>query len=78
MDCIWSIGYQIHTGKGGTRSWDLLFRAVLTCRFLVQILRVTNPLATNISSILVFGSQLLALTEDGRRMLIWNATGGDY
>ncbi|CCM04722.1 uncharacterized protein FIBRA_06910 [Fibroporia radiculosa] len=33
--------------------------------------RVINPLQTDLASVLVFGSQLLALTEDRTRMLIW-------
>ena len=38
--------------------------------------RLTNPLETNISSILVLGTQLLALTEDGTRMLVWDIGSG--
>ncbi|PCH37842.1 Utp21-domain-containing protein [Wolfiporia cocos MD-104 SS10] len=34
--------------------------------------RLDNPLGTPIASILVFGSQLLALTEDRTRMLVWD------
>ncbi|KZT09652.1 Utp21-domain-containing protein [Laetiporus sulphureus 93-53] len=34
--------------------------------------RLVNPLGTTISFILVFGSQLLALTDDGSRMLAWD------
>ncbi|KXN80981.1 hypothetical protein AN958_06493 [Leucoagaricus sp. SymC.cos] len=37
---------------------------------------LTNPLDTPLSYILIFGSSLLALTEDGERMLIWNTTDG--
>lgn len=38
--------------------------------------RSTNPLETNIASLLVLGSELLALTEDGTRMLVWDIGGG--
>lgn len=41
-----------------------------------QVGRVSNPLGTVLSSIIVFGSQLLALTEDGGRLLIWDTAGG--
>ncbi|THH13858.1 hypothetical protein EW146_g6403 [Bondarzewia mesenterica] len=33
---------------------------------------LTNPFGTSIVSILVFGSQLLALTDDGGRLLLWD------
>ncbi|KAG2158310.1 Utp21 specific WD40 associated putative domain-containing protein [Suillus bovinus] len=36
-----------------------------------EVLRVSNPLRTPLAFIIIFGSQLLALTEDGGRMLIW-------
>ncbi|RDB22141.1 U3 small nucleolar RNA-associated protein 21 [Hypsizygus marmoreus] len=42
-----------------------------------EILRVTNPLGTTLSFITIFGSQLLALTEDGSRMLLWDTTDGE-
>ncbi|KII88291.1 hypothetical protein PLICRDRAFT_54133 [Plicaturopsis crispa FD-325 SS-3] len=38
-----------------------------------EIGRVTNPLDTNLASVVVFGTQLIALTEDGGQMLIWDA-----
>ncbi|KAJ3492092.1 hypothetical protein NLI96_g199 [Meripilus lineatus] len=41
-----------------------------------EIRRVENPLGTSITSIIIFGSQLLALTEDGRRMFAWNTSDG--
>ena len=45
----------------------------------IQVGRVTNPLGTPLSSILIFGSRLLALTEDGSRMFIWGTQdGGNY
>lgn len=37
-----------------------------------EVGRITNPLATTLSSIIIFGSQLIALTEDGTRMLVWD------
>ncbi|PAV23976.1 Utp21-domain-containing [Pyrrhoderma noxium] len=37
-----------------------------------EVGRLTNPLGTKLSFILVFGEQLLALTENGSRMLIWD------
>lgn len=40
---------------------------------------MTNPLGTALSFITIFASQLLALTEDGSRMLLWNTKeGGEY
>jgi U3 small nucleolar RNA-associated protein 21 len=41
---------------------------------ILQVERVSNPLETAFSSILVLGSQLVALTEDGGRMLIWETS----
>ncbi|KAJ6502384.1 Utp21 specific WD40 associated putative domain-containing protein [Mycena sanguinolenta] len=42
-----------------------------------EVLRATNPLGTTISFITIFGTQLLALTEDGHRMLLWDTSSGD-
>ncbi|KZT71306.1 Utp21-domain-containing protein [Daedalea quercina L-15889] len=42
-----------------------------------EVARLTNPLGTNIASILVLGPQLLALTEDGTRMLVWDIDSGE-
>ncbi|KAF5373929.1 hypothetical protein D9758_000754 [Tetrapyrgos nigripes] len=42
-----------------------------------EVLRVSNPLETSISFITIFGSQLLALTEDGGRMYCWNTASGE-
>ncbi|KAF8912114.1 Utp21-domain-containing protein [Gymnopilus junonius] len=39
-----------------------------------EVSRLTNPLEKNLSFITIFGSQLLALTENGDRMLIWNTS----
>ncbi|KAF5369178.1 hypothetical protein D9615_009977 [Tricholomella constricta] len=41
-----------------------------------EVLKVTNPLGTSLSFITIFGSQLLALTEDGGRMLLWDTKEG--
>ncbi|KAJ7343314.1 Utp21 specific WD40 associated putative domain-containing protein [Mycena albidolilacea] len=42
-----------------------------------EVLRATNPLGTIIAFITIFGAQVLALTEDGRRMLLWDTSSGD-
>lgn len=34
--------------------------------------RLSDPLGVPLGSLLVFGPQLLALTADGRRLLVWN------
>lgn len=34
--------------------------------------RMTNPSGQNISSIIFLGENLLALTEDGKKMIIWS------
>jgi hypothetical protein len=44
--------------------------------FQVKVGRLTNPLGTPITAPLVFGSHLLSLTEDGRNLLIWDASEG--
>lgn len=36
-----------------------------------------NPLDTPLSFITIFGASLLALTEDGQRMLIWSTTNNE-
>jgi U3 small nucleolar RNA-associated protein 21 len=38
--------------------------------------RVSSPFGSNLASIIVFGSQLLGLTEDGGRMLVWGTAAG--
>lgn len=40
------------------------------------MLRLSNPLGAAVSSILVFGTQLLALTEDGSRLFVWDTVAG--
>lgn len=37
-----------------------------------KVANVSNPLGTSLSSLVIFGSQLLALTEDGRHLFIWD------
>ncbi|KAI0031820.1 Utp21-domain-containing protein [Vararia minispora EC-137] len=37
-----------------------------------EVLRLANPLGTNLASTLVFGTQLLTLTDDGSRLLVWD------
>jgi len=48
----------------------------LSLNMLVQVFRFSNPVDTVLSCIILFGSQLLALTEDGRRMLMWETSEG--
>ncbi|KAF9246284.1 Utp21 specific WD40 associated putative domain-containing protein [Melanogaster broomeanus] len=42
-----------------------------------EVARATNPLGTSLASIVMFGSQLLALTEDGGRMLLWDVSADE-
>ncbi|KAI9057911.1 Utp21-domain-containing protein [Trametes sanguinea] len=42
-----------------------------------EVERLANPLETNLTHILVFGKQLLALTDDGGRMLVWDMESGE-
>lgn len=42
-----------------------------------EVRRLANPLGTPIASMLVFGSQLLSLTQDGTRMFIWDLEDGE-
>ncbi|KAF8136615.1 Utp21 specific WD40 associated putative domain-containing protein [Boletus edulis] len=37
-----------------------------------EVVRATSPLGTPLASTIIFGSLLLALTEDGGRMLVWD------
>ncbi|KAI0062315.1 Utp21-domain-containing protein [Artomyces pyxidatus] len=39
---------------------------------ILLVARLTNPLQTPLASILIFGTQLLALTEDGGKLLVWD------
>ncbi|PPQ63266.1 hypothetical protein CVT24_006791 [Panaeolus cyanescens] len=42
-----------------------------------EVLRASNPLGGNLSFITVFGSQILALTESGDRLLLWNTSNAE-
>ncbi|TFK30167.1 Utp21-domain-containing protein [Coprinopsis marcescibilis] len=42
-----------------------------------EILRIENPLGSNLAYITIFGAQILALTEDGTRMFAWDTSSGD-
>ncbi|CDO73537.1 hypothetical protein BN946_scf185014.g7, partial [Trametes cinnabarina] len=42
-----------------------------------EVERFSNPLETNLTHILIFGKQLLALTDDGSRMLVWDMDSGE-
>ena len=39
-------------------------------------MRIENPLGSNIAYITIFGSFILALTEQGDRMLTWETATG--
>lgn len=41
-----------------------------------QIARLSNPLGITLASILVFGNQLLALSEDGAKLFTWKTEDG--
>ncbi|OJT09103.1 U3 small nucleolar RNA-associated protein 21 -like protein [Trametes pubescens] len=42
-----------------------------------EVDRLSNPLESSLTHILIFGTQLLALTEDGGRMLVWDTDSGE-
>ncbi|KAF7294751.1 WD-REPEATS-REGION domain-containing protein [Mycena indigotica] len=42
-----------------------------------EVLRGTNPLGSPLSFITIFGLHLLALTEDGRRLMLWETSTGE-
>jgi U3 small nucleolar RNA-associated protein 21 len=44
------------------------------CSSTWKVGRLTNPLGTLITSPLLLGSHLLALTEDGRNLLTWDVS----
>lgn len=62
-------------GKEVCYSFSTFFSPTLY-RVSKQILRATNPFTTNLCFITIFGSQLLSLTEDGNRMLVWKTDSG--
>lgn len=72
MGIYWFTCPQIHSRKGGLSGFGHLLLTALTVQ--VKVGRLTNPLGTPITSPLVFGSHLLSLTEDGRNLLIWDAS----
>lgn len=41
-----------------------------------EIIRLENPLGSHLSSLAIFGSQLMALTQDGKRLLVWDKESG--
>lgn len=41
-----------------------------------EVTRVSNPFGSTLSFILIFGTQLLALTEDGKHMIVWDTNEG--
>ncbi|KAJ3552995.1 hypothetical protein NM688_g3858 [Phlebia brevispora] len=41
-----------------------------------EVTRLSNPLGSKLAFMLVFGNQLLALTEDGGHMLVWETAEG--
>ncbi|KAF8809021.1 Utp21-domain-containing protein [Phlegmacium glaucopus] len=43
-----------------------------------EVLRLSNPLGTSLSFVTIFGSQLLALNEQGDKMFIWNTLDGEF
>ncbi|KAL0578699.1 rRNA-processing protein utp21 [Marasmius crinis-equi] len=43
-----------------------------------ETLRVSNPTETTLSFITIFGSRLLALTENGDRLLCWDTSDGSF
>ncbi|KIY43473.1 Utp21-domain-containing protein [Fistulina hepatica ATCC 64428] len=43
-----------------------------------EVLRVTNPLETSLACISIFGSVLLALDDEGRRLIMWDTTTGEF
>ena len=76
MDCIRNLCHPIFTRK---RSQHLLYSFKSGSVKSFQVLRLSNPLETKLSFVTIFGPQLLALNEQGDKMLIWNTSdGGNY
>jgi len=73
MGSIWYSCNKVSAGKTSVflSAFDRLFM-FNRCK----VATLTNPLETPLSFITIFGSSLLALTEDGKRMLIWNTVDG--
>ena len=57
-------------------------RYVLMCKLdgtpsnFSKISSLANPLGTTLTELLVFGSNIVALTEDGRHLLVWDGNSG--
>ncbi|KAL0946708.1 hypothetical protein HGRIS_012895 [Hohenbuehelia grisea] len=43
-----------------------------------EVERLSNPLGSSLAFITIFGSQLLALVEDGSRMVMWDLSTGEF
>lgn len=58
------------------RGKEVSVHLVPQCSLLIsrKVSRLTNPLGTSITSPLVLGTLLLALTEDGRNLLTWDTS----
>ena len=68
-----SMPSDIYAEKKSTFSFTLLKSGSVKS---FQVLRLSNPLGTNLSFITIFGPQLLALNEQGDKMFIWNTSDG--
>ena len=74
-DFIWaSSGQHALKYSRGKEVCAVLSTKRALCSSLRKVGRLTNPLGTPITSPLVFGSHLLALTEDGRNLLTWDVS----
>ena len=77
MDCIRNLCHSILTRKRSQLFLFPLLKSGSVKSF--QVLRLSNPLGTNLSFVTIFGPQLLALNEQGDKMLVWNTSdGGNY
>ncbi|THG98692.1 hypothetical protein EW026_g3542 [Hermanssonia centrifuga] len=65
-----------HMAMDGKAVWAAAGSDVIKYLRGKEIARLSNPLGTSIAFILVFGNHLLALTEKGDRMLMWDTTEG--
>jgi U3 small nucleolar RNA-associated protein 21 len=63
-------GKEVQSSQSSTRSCFLWF-SWLICE---QVSRLSNPFDAAISHITIVGTQVLALSEDGGRMFIWETT----
>lgn len=60
----------------GKRYIALLIQELRQSHIRRKVLTASNPFEEPVTSLLVFGSQLLALSEDGGRLLIWDTHDG--